>query len=113
MPGETWSIRRRLVAPVIDPPSDREPKRIVRRVVTWHPTRGVSTLEGATGERLSKTVLRDFGQPIPHEERDYNQPSYRVTLLPNEAPVPVLLRHALTLTGIRHNGPGERKSLGG
>ena len=68
----------------------------------------MSTLEGATGERLSKTVLRDFGQPIPHEERDYDQPSYRVTLLPNEAPVPVLLRHALTLTGIRHNGPGEK-----
>ncbi|OYO03860.1 hypothetical protein CGZ97_10680 [Enemella evansiae] len=60
------------------------------------------------GERLSKTALRDFDQPIPQEERDYGQSSYRVTLLPGEAPVPVLMRHALTLIGIRHNGPGEK-----
>lgn len=68
----------------------------------------MSTTEEGTGERLSKTALRDFGQPIPHEERNYDQPSYRVTLLPNEAPIPVLFRHALTLIGIRHNGPGEK-----
>lgn len=68
----------------------------------------MSTPEEAAGERLSKTALREFGQPIPHEERDYDQPSYVVTLMPQEAPLPVLLRHALTLVGIRHNGPGEK-----
>lgn len=62
----------------------------------------------AAGDRLSQTVLRDFGPPIPDEERDYNLPSYRVSLSPQEAPVPVLLRHALTLIGIRHRGPGEK-----
>ncbi|QDP95321.1 hypothetical protein FOE78_04800 [Microlunatus elymi] len=68
----------------------------------------MSTTEEAAGERLSKTALRDFGQPILHAERDYDLPSYRVSLSPAEAPVPVLLRHALTLIGIRHNGPGEK-----
>ncbi|MFD1717107.1 hypothetical protein [Georgenia deserti] len=68
----------------------------------------MSTSEEAAGERLSKSALRDFGQPIPHEERNYDFPSYTVTLSPQEAPLPVLLRHALTLIGIRHNGPGEK-----
>lgn len=68
----------------------------------------MSTPEEAAGERLSETSLRDFGQPIPHEERDYNLPSYRVSLSPLEAPIPVLLRHALALIGIRHSGPGEK-----
>ena len=68
----------------------------------------MSTPAEAAGERLSKTSLRDFGPPIPHEERDHDLPSYRVTLPPQEAPIPVLLRHALTLIGIRHNGPGEK-----
>lgn len=31
-----------------------------------------------------------------------------VTLLPGEAPIPVLLRHALALIGIPHSGPGEK-----
>lgn len=68
----------------------------------------MSTSEDAAGERLSKTSLRDFGQPIPHEERDYDLPSYQMTLLPHVAPLPALLRHALTLVGIRHSGPGEK-----
>lgn len=68
----------------------------------------MSTSEEAAGERLSKTSLRDFGPPIPHEERDYDLPSYRVTLPPHEAPIPLLLRHALTLIGIPHGGPGEK-----
>jgi hypothetical protein len=68
----------------------------------------VSAPEEAAGEHLSKTSLRDFGPPIPHEERDYDLPSHRVTLLPQEAPIPVLLRHALTLIGIRHYGPSEK-----
>lgn len=61
----------------------------------------VSAREKAAGERLSTTSLRDFGPPIS-EDRDYSQPSYRVTLSPDEAPIPVLLRHALTLIGIPH-----------
>lgn len=68
----------------------------------------MSTSEESSGERLSKTTLRDFGPPIPHDESDYDLPSYRVTLSPHEAPIPVLLRHALALIGIRHNGPGEK-----
>jgi hypothetical protein len=64
--------------------------------------------EEAAGEHLSKTSLRDFAPPIAVEERDYDLPSYRVTLLPQEAPIPVLLRHALTLIGISHQGPGEK-----
>lgn len=68
----------------------------------------MSTSEEAAGGRLRKTALRDFRQPVPREERDNDLPSYRVTLLPEEAPVPVLLRYALTLVGLRHNGPDEK-----
>lgn len=68
----------------------------------------MSAPEQAAGERLSKTCLRDFGSPIPHAERDYDLPSYRVTLSPQEAPIPVLLRHALALIEIDHYGPGEK-----
>lgn len=68
----------------------------------------MSVKEEAAGEHLSKTWLRDFGSPIPHEERDYDLPSHRVTLPPREAPIPVLLRHALALIGIYHDGPGEK-----
>ena len=68
----------------------------------------MSDREKATAKRLSKTSLRDFGPPIPRGDRDYSQPSYRVTLSPDEAPIPVLLRHALTLIGIPHYGPGEK-----
>jgi hypothetical protein len=68
----------------------------------------VSTPEEAAGERLSETSMRDFGPPIPHEERYYNLPAYRVSLSPLEAPIPVLLRHALALIGIPHSGPGEK-----
>ncbi|NYJ76498.1 hypothetical protein [Allobranchiibius huperziae] len=68
----------------------------------------MSTSEEAAAEVLSKTALRDFGPPIPHDERDYSLPSYRATLPPQEAPIPVLLCHALTLIGITHSGPGEK-----
>lgn len=34
--------------------------------------------------------------------------SYVVTLQPEDAPIPVLLRYALTLIGIPHAGPGEK-----
>lgn len=59
---------------------------------------------------LSKTSLRDFGPAIPPEDRAYELPTYRGTFSPQEAPIPVLLRHALTLIGIRHNGPAEKVS---
>lgn len=68
----------------------------------------MSTPEEAAAERLTKTALRDFGSPIPDEEREYSLPSYVVTLRPLEAPLPVLLRHALALIGIPHRGPGEK-----
>lgn len=68
----------------------------------------MSDREKATKERLSKTSLRDFGPPIPPEDHDFSKPSYRVTLAPDEAPIPVLLRYALTLRGIPHYGPGEK-----
>lgn len=68
----------------------------------------MSTPEEAAGARLSKTSLRDFGPPKPHEQRDYGLRSYVVRLPPREAPIPVLLRHALTLIGIPHSGPGEK-----
>lgn len=57
---------------------------------------------------MSSTSLRDFSPPKALEERYYDLPSYRATLAPQEAPIPVLLRHALTLIGIRHDGPGEK-----
>lgn len=62
----------------------------------------------AAGDRLSKTALREFGPPIPYAERDFDLPSYRLTFSPQEAPVPVLLRHALALIGIDYHGPGEK-----
>lgn len=68
----------------------------------------MSTPEITAGERLAKTVLRDFGTPVPRDERDYDLPSYVVTVPPREAPIPVLLRHALALIGIPHRGPGEK-----
>lgn len=64
--------------------------------------------EAATGERLSKTSLRDFRPSLSHEKPDYDLPSYRITLSPQDAPIPVLLRHALNLIGINHTGPGEK-----
>lgn len=64
--------------------------------------------EDAAVEHLSKTALRDFGPPIPQEERDYELPSYVVTFSSREAPIPVLVRHALNLIGIRHGGPEEK-----
>ncbi|WP_327151539.1 hypothetical protein [Nocardia sp. NBC_01329] len=68
----------------------------------------MSDREEAAGKLLSSTSLRDFSPPKALEERYYDLPSYRATLAPQEAPIPVLLRHALTLIGIRHDGPGEK-----
>lgn len=68
----------------------------------------MSNSEEAAGARLSRTVLRDFSPPIAADEGSYDLPTYRVSLPPQEAPIPVLLRHALALIGIRHYGPGEK-----
>jgi hypothetical protein len=66
----------------------------------------VSSSEVTAGERLAETALRDFA---PSDgEKSGGLPGYRVTLTPDEAPVPVLLRHALTLIGCPHGGPGEK-----
>lgn len=66
------------------------------------------TSQEAVGQRLAHTCLRDFGQPLPQKDRDFNTPYYQVTLLSQEAPIPVLLRYALSLIGLRHGGPHEK-----
>lgn len=58
--------------------------------------------------RLKRTALRDFGPPRSREDLARTTPSHRVTFMPHEAPVPVLLRYALTLIGLKHSGPGEK-----
>jgi len=62
----------------------------------------------AAGERLSRTSLRDFKPPVPADEPGYDLPSYKITFSAKEAPIPVLLRHALDLVGISHTGPAEK-----
>ncbi|WP_267287502.1 hypothetical protein, partial [Mycolicibacterium porcinum] len=68
----------------------------------------MSTDETAAGKHLSKTSLRNFGPPVPQRDRDYRQPAYTIAIPRDEAPIPVLLRYALTLVGIPHFGPGEK-----
>ncbi|MDF0528589.1 hypothetical protein P0W64_02030 [Tsukamurella sp. 8F] len=68
----------------------------------------MATAEEEAGRRLSETVLRDVGQPIPHEARDYSLASYRSEFSSREAPLPVLLRYALSLVGLKHHGPREK-----
>lgn len=68
----------------------------------------MSTLEEEAGQRLTATTLRDFSSPTPLHLRDFTWPSYVVRLRSDEAPIPVLLRHALTLIGVPHQGPGEK-----
>jgi hypothetical protein len=68
----------------------------------------VDILPGAAeaGERLKRTALRDFGPPgaDPHE----NETSFRLTIHPNDAPLPGLYRYALALIGLEAHGPGEK-----
>lgn len=66
------------------------------------------TPEEEVGQRLTTTTLRDFSSPTPHDSRDFTLPSYVLELRPDEAPIPVLLRHALTLIGNTYSGPGEK-----
>jgi hypothetical protein len=68
----------------------------------------MDALHGAAeaGERLRQTALRDFGPPVDHSER--KGPSYRLELDRKTAPVPRLLKYALSLIGLQAHGPGEK-----
>ena len=70
-------------------------------------------MEEAAGERLSMTTLRDFRPSLSHEKPDYDLPSYRVTLSLQDAPIPVLLRHALNLIGMKPTPAPGKKWPGG
>jgi hypothetical protein len=65
------------------------------------------TPDEAAGALLARTVLRDFGPPDPQAERD-DLPMHVTNISRYAAPIPVLLRHALTLIGVPHGGPGEK-----
>lgn len=62
--------------------------------------------DAQAGARLKRAALRDFG-PIPddHERRGK---SYKLTLSPEDAPVPSLLKYALVLIGLKACGPAEK-----
>lgn len=68
----------------------------------------MESLPGAAdvGERLQQTALRDFGS-LPEDFESAGK-TYKQTLGPNDAPVPSLLRYALTLTGLQAHGPDEK-----
>lgn len=68
----------------------------------------MSTPDETAAECLSKTALRDFGPPIPADGQEATFATHMLTLTSQEAPVPVLLRHALALIGIPHQGPWEK-----
>lgn len=73
----------------------------------WHPF-DMSTPDEAAAEHLSRTALRDFGPLVPTEGQDATFPTHVLRLMPDEVPLPVLLRHALALIGIPHQGPFEK-----
>ncbi|WP_147262043.1 hypothetical protein [Blastococcus sp. TF02A-26] len=62
--------------------------------------------EAEAGERLKQTALRDFTAVPPGYEPQGT--SYKLTLSPHDAPVPALLRYALTLIGLEARGPAEK-----
>jgi len=66
--------------------------------------------EAEAGERLKQTALRGFG-PIPEDHEPWG-PSYKLTLSQDDAPVPSLLKYALTLIGLKAYGPAERSPGG-
>ena len=59
-------------------------------------------------ERLRTTALRDFAPPRGWEDRDRELLSYKFSLMPDSAPVPVLMQYALGLIGLKGGGPGEK-----
>jgi len=69
----------------------------------------VTTLDGAgeAGHRLKQTALRDFG-PAPKQQEEAPSPSRRLEISSSEAPIPGLLKLALTLIGLESRGPGEK-----
>ncbi len=62
--------------------------------------------EADAGEPLRRTALRDFSATDKTTRRVGT--TYRLTLSSDDAPVPVLLRYALTLIGLEARGPGEK-----
>lgn len=65
--------------------------------------------EAQAGEQLRQTALRDF-KPAPEHDDDprWKTAVHKFTLTPTEAPVPVLLKYALTLAGLETGGPDEK-----
>ncbi len=62
--------------------------------------------EVEAGEHLRRTALRDFGRVTEDAKRVGT--TYKLTLSPDDAPVPALLKYALTLIGLEAYGPGEK-----
>lgn len=62
--------------------------------------------EADAAEHLKKTALRDFGPVVEDENPERN--SYKLLLSRDDAPVPSLLKYALTLIGLRAYGPSEK-----
>jgi hypothetical protein len=58
------------------------------------------------GERLKRTALRDFAR-VPEDYQRAGS-SYRITIWPNDAPLPRLYWYALRLIGADGGGPGEK-----
>lgn len=63
--------------------------------------------EAEAGERLKQTALRDFGA-LPADRDERRGTSYKMMVSPYDAPVPSLLKYALTLIGLTARGPGEK-----
>lgn len=65
--------------------------------------------EAEAGERLKQTALRDFGpEPEDDDDKRWNRSSYKLTISPDDAPLPALFKYALTLVGPMAYGPGEK-----
>jgi hypothetical protein len=63
--------------------------------------------EAEAGKRLKQTALRDF-EPTPEDEPKRRGTTYKLTLSPNDVPVPSLFKYALTLIGLTACGPGDK-----
>jgi hypothetical protein len=65
--------------------------------------------DAQASERLKRTALRDFG-PAPEQPDDprWKHALHKFSLPPDDAPVPILLKYALTLVGLKSGGPGEK-----
>lgn len=65
-------------------------------------------MDGAkqAGERLKRTALRDFGPPS--EDREPKGEWFKLSVPPDDVPVPRLWRYALLLIGLEDWGVGEK-----